>query len=155
MAPSKHLWYPQSTRRCQHRCSSLRSSPPPQEKCRWTAPASLLGIWIMHVFTKKFAMQVTSTDCSAAKIWAKPTADIGGEKMGLGFCLLCLYGLSMRTYHILCNPPIWLLSEAFSFFLASRMSTGNAAWKQRYCADSVCHLLFSSWITAGCWLCRN
>lgn len=66
------------------------------------ALASLLCARIIHVFKKKFTTQVTSTDFSRTKIWAKSIVDIFGDKMGLGFCLLCLYGLTKRSYHMAC-----------------------------------------------------
>lgn len=47
-------------------------------------------------------MQVASAELSRTKIWAKSAVDICGEKMGLGFCLLCLYDVTVRSYHISC-----------------------------------------------------
>lgn len=164
MAPSKHLGCPLCTGRSSaqrpaslylpHTCPCLLLSQ--STGGGGTALASLLCAWIIYIFKKKLAIQVTSTDFSRTKIWAKSTVDIYGEKDGARV----LFALPFWSYHeklpyCMCNPPNWLLPEAFSFFLASGTSNGSAAWKQWSCTDSMCHLLFSSWITAGCWLCRN
>lgn len=110
MAPSKHLGCPLCTGRSSaQRPASLHL--PHTRPCLLlsqstggggTALASLLCAWIIYIFKKKLAIQVTSIDFSRTKSWAKSTVDIYGEKMGLGFCLLCLFDSTMRSYHIAC-----------------------------------------------------
>lgn len=116
-----------------------------------TALASLLYAWIIYTFIKKVDIQVPSTDSNRTLIWAESTVATYGAKMGLGFCLLCFHGLTMRCYCIAC--VICRTGSSLRLFPPSLLQ--EQARKRWSCAESMCHLLCSSWITAGCWLCRN
>lgn len=119
IAPLEHLQCLLCTGEPQHR----GSLPTPSSYVSFLLPSPSTALdsppcaWIIYTLIKKLDIEMPSTDSSTISMWAESTVANYGAKMGLGFCLLCLHGFTMRCFCIAC--AICLTGSSLRLFPSS------------------------------------